>query len=47
MCKLTTIFCFDKNTSEAEILSLLLKNRQIKSKDIDAFLHPISPEKLL
>ncbi len=40
------MLCFDKNTSEAEILSLLLKNRQIKSKDIDAFLHPISPEKL-
>ena len=40
------MLCFDKNTSEAEILSLLLKNRQINPVNIDTFLHPISPDKL-
>jgi len=40
------MLCIDHSTSETEILEILLKNRQIKSSDIDSFLKPTSPEKL-
>jgi single-stranded-DNA-specific exonuclease len=40
------MFCIDKNTTEAEILNLLLKNRHINSKDINEFLKPTFPDKM-
>lgn len=40
------MLCIDHSTSEAEILKLLLKNRQISKKDTDSFLKPINPQKL-
>jgi single-stranded-DNA-specific exonuclease len=40
------MFCIDKNTTEAEILSLLFKNRYISSKDISEFLKPTFPDKI-
>ncbi len=40
------MLCIDKNTSDQEILDLLLKNRKIGSKNIKEFLNPTNPKKL-
>jgi single-stranded-DNA-specific exonuclease len=40
------MLCIDKNTSETDILALLLTNRKIETKNINDFLNPISPQKL-
>jgi single-stranded-DNA-specific exonuclease len=40
------MLCVDKNTSEMEILNLLLKNRKINPKNIKEFINPINPKKL-